>query len=81
MAQKTLKKRQSTQKTLKIFNFTTTTNTILMKLATDIDLNKVFHLLKSWGITHRKQEDIKKETPKISKKDFWSNVNRFLIFQ
>ena len=80
MAQKTLKKRQSTQKTLKIFNFTTT-NTILMKLATDIDLNKVFHLLKSWGITHRKQEDIKKETPKISKKDFWPNVNRFLIFQ
>ena len=52
-----------------------------MKLATDIDLNKVFHLLKSWGITHRVQEDIKKETPKISKKDFWPNVNRFLIFQ
>ena len=52
-----------------------------MKLATDIYLNKVFHLLKSWGITHKVQEDIKKETHKISKKYFWPNVNRFLILQ
>ena len=63
-----------------MFNFTTT-NTILMKLATDIYLNKVFHLSKFWGITQKVQEDIKKETHKMSKKDFWPNVNRFLILQ
>ena len=43
---------ESIRKTLKIFNFTTT-NAILMKLTTDIYLNKVFHLTKSWGVTHR----------------------------
>ena len=35
-----------------IFNFTTTYAT-LMKLTTDIYLNKVFHLAKSWGVIHR----------------------------
>ena len=34
------------------FNFTTS-NAILMKLATGIYLNKVFHLAKSWGVTHK----------------------------
>ena len=43
---------ESIQKTLKIFHFTTTYAT-LMKLATDIYLNKVFHLAKSWGVFHR----------------------------
>ena len=37
---------ESIQKTLKIFNFTTT-YAILMKVTTDIYLNKVFHLPKS----------------------------------
>ena len=49
-AQKTLKRgrfmdAESIQKT---FNFTTT-YAILMKLTTDIYLNKVFHLAKYWG--------------------------------
>ena len=39
------------QKTLKIFNFTTT-YAILIKLTTDIYLKKVFHLGKSWGLSH-----------------------------
>ena len=34
------------------FNFTTS-NAILMKLATGIYPNKVFHLAKSWGATHK----------------------------
>ena len=47
---------ESIQKTFlkKFFNFTTT-NSILMKLTADIYLKKVFHLAKSWGITHRLQ--------------------------
>ena len=40
---------ESIQKT---FNFTTT-NAILMKLTTDVYLNKVFHLAKSWSVTHK----------------------------
>ena len=43
---------ESIQETLKIFNFTTTF-TIQMKRTTDIYLNKVFHLVKSWGVIHR----------------------------
>ena len=40
------------QKSLKIVNFTTT-NAILITLTTGIYLNKIFHLAKSWGVTHR----------------------------
>ena len=43
---------ESTQETLKIFNFTTT-YAILIKLTKNIYLNKVFHLAKSWGVIHR----------------------------
>ena len=43
---------ESKRKTLVIFNFTTTSD-ILMKLARDIYLNKVFYLVKSWGVTHK----------------------------
>ena len=43
---------ESIQETLKTFNFTTI-YAILMKLTTDIYLNKVFHLAKSWGVIHR----------------------------
>ena len=43
---------ESIQKTLKIFHFTNR-YAILMKLTTDIYLNKVFHLAKSWGVFHR----------------------------
>ena len=51
----------SIQKTLKIFNFTTT-NAILVKLTADIYPNKVFHLPKCWGVTHRVQEGMNKKT-------------------
>ena len=30
-----------------------TTNAILMNLTTDTYLNKVFHLARCWGVTHR----------------------------
>ena len=43
---------EAIQKTLKIFNFTTT-DFILMKTTTNMYLYKVFHLAKSWGVTHR----------------------------
>ena len=43
---------ESIQKILKIFNFTTT-YTIMMKLTSDIYLDKVFHLVKSWGVIHK----------------------------
>ena len=43
---------ESIRKTWKMFNLITT-NTILMQLTTDIYLNNVFHLAKSWDITHR----------------------------
>ena len=33
-------------------NFTAT-NAIMIKLTTDIYLHKVFHLAKSWGVTHK----------------------------
>ena len=53
---------ESIRKTLKIFNFTNT-NALLMKPTTDIYLNKVFHLPKCWGVTHRVSEEIHKKTP------------------
>ena len=35
----------------KLLNFAAT-NAILIKFTTDMYLNKVFHLAKSWGATH-----------------------------
>ena len=43
---------ESIQETLKIFNITTP-YAILMELTTNIYINKVFHLPKSWGVIHR----------------------------
>ena len=43
---------ESVQKSSKIFSFTTT-YAILLKLTTDIYQNMVFHLAKSWGVSHR----------------------------
>ena len=42
----------NTESIQKTFNFTTP-NAILIKLTTDIYLNKFFHLAKSWGVTHK----------------------------
>ena len=73
MTQKNLKRghfidAESIRKTLKTFNFPTI-NAILTKLTTDIYLNKVFQLPKSWGITHRLHSiSINKKTPKMSQK-------------
>ena len=69
---------ESMQKTFKSFNFTTT-NAILMKLIIDIDLNKVFHLPKSWGV--RVEESINQKTHKMSQIVFWPNFDYFLILQ
>ena len=69
---------ESWQKTLKIFNFTTT-YAILMKLTTDIYLNKVFHLAKSCGVSHRVHEGVNKKTLKISQKiNFVAKFRPFL---
>ena len=43
---------ESVQKSSKFFSFTTT-YAILLKLTTDIYHNMVFHLAKSWGVSHR----------------------------
>ena len=62
---------ESIQETLKIFNFTTTYAT-LMELTKNIYLNKVFHLVKSWGVIHRVKEGINKKTHKMRQKTvFW----------
>ena len=58
---------ESMQKNLNIFNYTTT-NAIVMKLSANIYLNKVFHLPKSWDVTHRVKEGINKKTHKMSQK-------------
>ena len=50
-----------------------------MKLIIDIDLNKVFHLPKSWGV--RVEESINQKTHKMSQKVFWPNFDYFLILQ
>ena len=55
-------------------------NAILMKLITNIYL-KVFHLAKSWSVTHKVQEDINKKAHKMNQKDFWRNSDHFLILQ
>ena len=53
-SQKTLKRAHlmDAESIKKTFNFTTT-NAILVKLTTDIYLNKVFHLAKSWSVTQK----------------------------
>ena len=56
---------ESMQETLNIFNFITA-HAILMKLTTDIYLNKVFHLAKSWSVIHRVQEGVNKKNHKMS---------------
>ena len=69
---------ESTQKTLKNFNFATT-YAILMKLPIDIYLNKTFHLAKSWEVTPRVQEDVNKKTLKMSHKiSFMAQFRPFL---
>ena len=55
------------EKTMKNFNFTTT-NAILIKLTTNMYLNKVFHLAKSWGVTHRVCDRVNKKPLKMSQK-------------
>ena len=39
-----------------------------MKLTIDIYLNKVFHLAKSWDVSHRVYKDVNKKTLKVSLK-------------
>ena len=58
------------QKTMKNFNFTTT-NAILIKLTTTMYLNKVFHLAKSWGVTHRVCDSVNKKPLKMSRKNLF----------
>ena len=43
---------ESVQKTLKIFNLTTT-NAMLIKLTTIVYLHETFILEKNWGVTQR----------------------------
>ena len=40
-----------------------------MKLTTDAYLNKVFHLAKSWGVSHRVYESVNKKTLKNEPKN------------
>ena len=62
------------KKTLNIFNFTTA-GAMLMKLTTNMYLNKVSHLAKSWGVTHRVSEGIYKKPLKMSQKiSFFSSI-------
>ena len=58
------------EKTIKNFNFTTT-NAILIKLTTNMYLNKVFHLAKSWGVTHRVCDSVNKKPLKMSQKNLF----------
>ena len=51
---------ESIQKTLTFLNFTTA-YAILMKLTTDIYLNKVFHLTNSRGVSHSVQNEQKNQ--------------------
>ena len=76
---------ESIQKTWKILNFTTA-YAILMKLTTDIYiyLNKVFHLVKSWGVFHRVYKDVqgRVQTLKMNLNiNFWPNLDHYLILQ
>ena len=58
------------EKTMKNFNFTTT-NAILIKLTTNMYLNKVFHLAKSWGVTHSVCDSVNKKPLKMSQKNLF----------
>ena len=58
------------EKTMKNFNFTTT-NAILINLTTNMYLNKVFHLAKSWGVTHRVCDSVNKKPLKMSQKNLF----------
>ena len=58
---------ESIQKTWKIFNFTIAYAT-QMKLTMNTYLNKVFHLAKCWGVTHRLSEDVNENPLKMSQK-------------
>ena len=61
---------ESTQETLKVFNFKTT-NAILMILTIDIYLHKFFHLAKSWGVIHRVCRRKQKDSENESKNPFF----------
>ena len=54
---------ESTQKILKIFNVTVTC-AIVMKLTTDVYLNNVIHLVKSWGRSPRMYKVVIKKLSK-----------------
>ena len=58
------------EKTMKNFNFTTT-NAILIKLTTNMYLNEVFHLVKSWGVTPRVCDGVNKKPFKMSQKNIF----------
>ena len=67
------------KKTLNIFNFTTA-GAMLMKLTTNMYLNKVSHLAKSWGVTHRVSEGIYKKPLKMSQKiSFFSSILTIIL--
>ena len=46
-------------------NFTAT-NSVLIKLTANMYLNKVFHLAKSWGVTHSVIEGVNEKPLKIN---------------
>ena len=52
---------ESIQETLKIFDFTTA-YAMLMRLTTDMYLNKFFPLAKSWGLSHKMYESVNKKS-------------------
>ena len=52
---------ESIQETLKIFDFTTA-YAMLMRLITDMYLNKFFPLAKSWGLSHKMYESVNKKS-------------------
>ena len=58
---------ESIPKVLKIFNFTAI-YAILMKLNTNMYLNKVFHFAKSWDVSHRVQEGVNKKSLNMSQR-------------
>ena len=69
------------QKTLENFDFTIT-NARLIKLTTNMYLNKAFHLAKPWGITHRMYKGVNKNLAKSAKKSIFSpNFDHTLILQ
>ena len=50
-----------------------------MKLTMNMYLNKVFHLLNSWGVTHRVSEGVNNKPLKMSQKiSFFAQFQPFL---